>query len=393
VNNPRLTNLLVPGVAHMRPVVPHLEAMGVLNHFYYSHNRATTPASLGLPDDRGSNLWLKEYLVRAHLRTIGWRFTDQMFPLYHALWEQQVLANWRPAPVTHLLLWGAGRKILGRAGLEGSARIGLAVNSHPRLFTDLLAAEGDRLGIAQTRKLTNLQQYIVDEVAACDYIHAESVFTRDSFIRNGFPADRVLLITTGQNLSRFYPVTEDERRVSREKFRVLCVGQIALRKGQVHLLKAWKQMNLPNAELTLIGEVNHQIEPFITPYRDQFTHLLRVPNTEMRAHMATSSVLVLPTIEDGYAFVVVEALACGIPVITTANNGSADLVRDGENGFVVPAGSPEALADKLSLLHADPALLHKLQEGAMATRATIGSWQDRVQEYAVLYRRLAGRAQ
>jgi glycosyltransferase involved in cell wall biosynthesis len=58
----------------------------------------------------------------------------------------------------------------------------------------------------------------------------------------------------------------------------------------------------------------------------------------------TSDVFVFPSIEDGFAIVVGEALACGLPVITTRNTGASDLVQPGENGEIVPIRDPEAIA-------------------------------------------------
>jgi glycosyltransferase involved in cell wall biosynthesis len=61
----------------------------------------------------------------------------------------------------------------------------------------------------------------------------------------------------------------------------------------------------------------------------------------------TSDVRVFPTLSDGFAMVVTEAFACGLPVITTDQAGASDLVRHGENGLIVPAGDALALRDAL----------------------------------------------
>ena len=58
----------------------------------------------------------------------------------------------------------------------------------------------------------------------------------------------------------------------------------------------------------------------------------------------TSDLMLFPSVEDGFALVVAEALACGLPVITTPNTGASDLIRPGENGEIVPIRDPQALA-------------------------------------------------
>jgi len=59
----------------------------------------------------------------------------------------------------------------------------------------------------------------------------------------------------------------------------------------------------------------------------------------------TSDLMLFPSVEDGFALVVAEALACGLPVITTPNTGASDLIRPGENGEIVPICDPKALAE------------------------------------------------
>jgi glycosyltransferase involved in cell wall biosynthesis len=387
--HPRLTNLLVPGAGNLQYLASALHELGALNLFVYSHARSTTPESLGLPKERAINLWPKEYLVRGHLRVTGWRFANMLFPIYHRIWASGVLRYWRPAPVIHVLLWGASRRVLERAGTEGSATLGLVANSHPDVFRRLLAEEADRIGVKHAQSGPGLEPMILEEVARCHHLHVESEFVRRSYAAAGVPAERIHVVRPGKDLRRFYPRLPEEAAAADDQFRVLCVGAISLRKGQLHLLEAWRQLALPKAELTLIGGVVEEIEHLVRPYAGQFRHIIRAE--ELRPHFVRSSVMVVPSIEDGHAHVVGEALACGIPVITTVNTGAADYIHDGVNGFIVPAASPEALAEKLLALYCDRDLLGALEHGARATIRTVGSWADRARDLADLYRRIAPR--
>lgn len=385
---PRLANLLVPGAGNLQQLAPHLHELGVLNLFVYSHRRSTTAASLGLPEDRALNLWMKEYLTRGHLKLIGWRHSEQLFPIYNAIWQAGVLRHWRPAPVVHVLLWGAAQRVLERARREGSVTVGLIANSHPLQLQQLLAEEAVRLGIPFERaKDHRLIDAVLGEVARCDHLQAESEFTKRSYIAAGFPAERIHVVRPGKELTRFYPASDAEEQEALSRFRVLCVGAVSLRKGQVHLLEAWRRLHLPNGQLTLIGGINAEVASIVRGYDGEFEHFGRVES--LRPYFVRSSVLVVPSIEDGHAHVVGEALACGIPVIATVNTGAADYIRNGVNGYIVPVASPEAIAEKLEALHRDPALLRALREGARATIATVGDWRDRARDFAALYRRIA----
>jgi glycosyltransferase involved in cell wall biosynthesis len=383
-----LVNVLIPGAANFQYLVPHLAELGVLNSFMYSHKLSSTPESLGLQKGLGYNFWPKEYLTQGHMKLIGWYGADTFLPLYYRLWEMGVLRNLRPAPVTHLLLWGAGRQILKRVRADKGVSLGLVANSHPTDLNNLLSEEADSLGI-KPRIMPRLRSRVLEEIDLCDHFHAESQFTRNSFIKNGFPADRIHVVSPGKDLNRFSPPTQKEadQRKNDKRFRVICVGALSLRKGQVHLLEAWRKLRLQNAELVLVGSETRDMRPLFAKYAGEFTYIRRAP--ELRPLLINSSIMVLPSIEDGHAHVVGEALACGLPVITTVNTGSADYIKEGINGYVVPVASAQAIAEKLLVVYENPDLLESLHQGAQATIKTIGSWRDNAVKLAALYRKLA----
>src|SRR5439155_16806403 len=80
-----------------------------------------------------------------------------------------------------------------------------------------------------------------------------------------------------------------------------------------------------------------------------------------------SSVLVHPSVSEGFGYVVAEAMASGIPVIVTRNTGSAELVVDGKNGYVVPARDPGAIRDRLAHLASHPAVTREMGRAARET--------------------------
>jgi len=92
----------------------------------------------------------------------------------------------------------------------------------------------------------------------------------------------------------------------------------------------------------------------------------------VRRHYQWADVFVFPTICDSFGIVQVEALAAGLPVITTANAGS--VVRAGIDGFIVPIRDAAAIAEKLDRLAADPDLLKKMSFAAV-DRAREFSWE------------------
>lgn len=156
----------------------------------------------------------------------------------------------------------------------------------------------------------------------------------------------------------------------------------------MYLLEAWKKLNLPNAELLLIGSLSHEMNPLIRRYEGVFRHIPFVPNEQLLQYYGRSSVFVLPSVEDGFAVVIGEAMACGLPVITTYNTGAADIIAHGRHGFVVPIRSPEAIGEHLELLYRNPELRNEMAEAALNKAQTELGWDIYAGRLCDLYRSL-----
>jgi starch synthase len=102
-----------------------------------------------------------------------------------------------------------------------------------------------------------------------------------------------------------------------------------------------------------------------------------LPNQTVLELMRQSDVLVFPTLFEGRALVVLEALSQGIPVITTINSGTADVIVNGESGFLVPARSTEEIYQALERLYVDRELLSHMKEGALRIAGRSGWAQYR----------------
>ena len=128
--------------------------------------------------------------------------------------------------------------------------------------------------------------------------------------------------------------------------RVLFVGSAVLNKG-IHILgTAAQKLSHRNYEFKIAGGVSDLIRN--SEITQKLDFLGRVPRIEIKKEYSLADIFVLPTFAEGSAQVVYEALAAGLPVITTKAAGS--VVRDGVEGFIVPAGNAEALADKIEEL-------------------------------------------
>ena len=174
----------------------------------------------------------------------------------------------------------------------------------------------------------------------------------------GVSSDKIFVAGQAVDASRFAGVQPSSHghRV------VLFVGQFEERKGVDDLLAAFDQLADPSAELRLVG--NGSLEDHIRRRvngASRVTIVGHVAQDELPGELERATCLVLPSVttretNEPWGLVVNEAMHAGLPVIATDAVGAAvgGLVRDGENGFVVPERNPERLADALRRLLGDP---------------------------------------
>jgi len=201
-----------------------------------------------------------------------------------------------------------------------------------------------------------------------------SNFARDSFVTEGIPVEKLKVIPYGADLSLFNLPTDRRKGDSRggkEKFRILYVGSITQRKGISYLLRAYKHFAGSGTRLTLVGSLPTDVSAF-TSWRDLFTHVPHVPQKLLPAQYAQADVFAFPALIEGMGLVVLEAMASGLPVITTPN-GPGDIVRDGVDGFVVPIRDVNAIVDKLEYLRTHPEQRFQMGKNARK-RAHEYSW-------------------
>jgi len=219
-----------------------------------------------------------------------------------------------------------------------------------------------------------------EEAIMADRVLAGSEYVKESLIQNGVDPSRVTVIPYGADIERFRPIS----RPNGGLFRLLFVGQISQRKGIKYLLEAVKQLNLPGIELVLVGCVVGAGKG-LTAYRDTFTHVPHVPHHQVHAYFQQGDVFVYPSLHEGSVLAIYEALASGLPVITTPNSGS--VVRDGIEGFVVPIRDVEALKEKILLLYENKELRGEIGRNARK-RAEEFTWQAYRQRLGALLHRL-----
>jgi glycosyltransferase involved in cell wall biosynthesis len=170
--------------------------------------------------------------------------------------------------------------------------------------------------------------------------------------------------------------------------RLVCVGRLCEQKGQLLLIDAAVQLakHAPGFELVLVGDGPRRavLEQRIASHGLQ--DIVRITgwlsNAGVRREVQAARALVLPSFAEGLPVVLMEALALGRPVVTTFVAGIPELVRDGVNGWLIPAGDVDALAAAMFAVLSTPA--DKLTSMGSAGAAAVQKLHDVRREVAHL---------
>lgn len=300
--------------------------------------------------------------------TSGWIWYLQSL-LFDA-WTAQ-----RLVPADMLQVWSNfGLKSLLRSKEMGMMTMVKHASSHPIYQAKLLTEEYARWG-RQFRVIKAISRRSAIELEMADYVCVPSDFVYQSFLAQDFSEERLLKIPFGSDTERYYPPEQQ----TPHPFRVLFVGQIGLRKGVPDLLEAWRQLAWHDAELWLVGNVSAEFKSLLPRWNGlPGLKLIRyIPDPVVLYQQ--SDLFVFPTIEEGSALVTYEALACGLPTVTTQNSGS--IIRDGIEGFIIPIRDADAVAQKMEVLRSDDRLRHEMGQRARQ-RSERFSWNKHSESFA-----------
>jgi glycosyltransferase involved in cell wall biosynthesis len=190
------------------------------------------------------------------------------------------------------------------------------------------------------RHVLTLLQY-----RSADVVNPWSCWAAESFVREyGVAPERIQVVPPGTDLSLWHPAPDASTR-SAQRVRLLFVGADFERKGGDLLVDVFQKFFADTCELHLVTKHAVGARPGIQVYRDF------APNDErLRALYASSDILVLPTRADCFSLASIEAMASGLPVITTSVGGIPEIVVDGETGILIPPGDALALRQAIQQL-------------------------------------------
>lgn len=384
----RDVTLIALGRFHHFHLARQLEARGRLNAVWTGYPRYKLRDEHGIPAEK--------------IRTFPWLYVPtQLLGRVPILGRSQALAremHWRAVEAIDLRvastiteattlvgLSSGGLRSGRRAQATGGRYVCDRGSTHIRFQDAILKDEYRRWKLEFHGVDERVMAKEEAEYEAADQITVPSRFCSESFLVQGVPAAKLNVIPYGGRLDRFRRVAEPDP----DAFTVVFVGGVSVRKGVPYLLEAFGRLRHPHKRLKIIGNVLPDFEGLLRQLpTDGVEFLGAVSNTELPSHYSTADVMVLPSLEEGLALVMAEAMACGCPVIASENTGARDLFSDQVEGRILPIRSTDALVEALEAMSQDRPSARALGQRAQERIRSLGGYDRFGDDWAALLDRM-----
>ncbi|OZV69234.1 glycosyltransferase family 4 protein [Winogradskyella aurantia] len=356
------------GKQHSYQVAKAMDQLGVLDTFYTSayvrykglqrfflrtkNNYFTRRFVTGLSGDQINANWrfeLKEILFRKlygkSIKTQNAVYNrDVKFDAYVA---QQIEKRAKREDLKDKLFWGfqgSCYKSLKAARKAGMITVIELATAHVVAAKRILGEE-QKLQPEWADSIDNLrfpkayEDRLIEEPHLADYVVAASEFTKATLLEVGVPEPKILYLPLGVEVAE---VASKREAKYKKPIKLLYAGTVTQRKGIKYLLEAIKSYDSSEIELHIYGHVQGSGEAF-KAYEADVCYHGPVSQTELFTLYKNFDFLVLPSIFEGFGLVIIEAMAAGLPVVTTKHTYGAELISHEENGFLVDIRSISGL--------------------------------------------------
>mgnify|MGYP003668691275 CR=1 FL=1 len=215
------------------------------------------------------------------------------------------------------------------------------------------------------------------ELQLADLVIVPSTFVRDSLF--AAPAFKAPIAVVPYGCPKSIPQIRNPKSEIRNPLKLLFAGTLSQSKGLADLLEAIQplgnQVHLSIAGSPSSSDVSTLLHSALRTPHSAITLLGQLPHARLLEEMHHHDVFVLPTLYEGLALVLLEAMSRGLPVITTENSGIADLIENGKQGIVLPIRRPDLIRDQLDRMISDPTVLQSMGSAAFEW-SRMNSWAD-----------------
>jgi glycosyltransferase involved in cell wall biosynthesis len=295
--------------------------------------------------------------------------TNRLLPFIGRRWDV-IYFPWNSAAVSYLPLFDLGIPVV-------------------------LSCRGSQVNIAPlNERRAELRDGLKITFERAAAVHCVSENIRQAAMRWGLPDKRACVIRPAVDADFFTPAAHVLAQM--DVFRLVTTGSLAWVKGHEYALLAVRQLcdaGVP-VMLTIIGNGPERGRVLYTiddlGLNDRVRCLGSLSPEEVRAHLHQSDVFLLSSLSEGISNAVLEAMACGLPVVTTDCGGMREAVTDGVEGFVVPVRDPQAMAAALLRLWQETALRQQMGQAGRARVLAEFQLSQQVSDWLTLLKQVTG---
>jgi len=361
--------LATPGGWHLPRTAAAFAARGELAGLWISGKNGNR-----IPADKYRRCWPFHLAMKPFYHGAPQILQERAFYAFFPLWRAWLKRQpWPDCNVVQAIM-GFATEPFDRAGKTGALKVVDCQNSHPTTYQGHWQRECDLWCPGEKVPIPRwMFERMRRELAWADLILCPSTFVRDTMVAGGLQAEKCFINPFGADTSIF---TKRGSVPARSRF--VCVGTICLRKGHQYFFRAFElvKKQLPDAELVCVGDVKTDFRREWPKWRGSFTHLERLDHGQIAGLFQGCTAFVLVSVEEGFARVIPEAMAAGLPIIATHESGATTLVTDGVEGLIVNRSDPRQIASAMIRLACDTALNRKMGEAAFQKGAVKNTWQD-----------------
>lgn len=394
------------GKQHSYHVAKALSDLGYLKKFYTSSYIRSARLQKQLIR-LGDTFWTRRFLegLGGELVVSNWRFELKEF-IYNRLFGngfRTQMAIYQRDVLFDRFISQQVHQFAGRAfwGFQGSCNDSLLAAKNAGKYTvcelttahvtsaQRMLGEEQKLHPEWADSFDNLifpvqyQRRLEEEPFLADKVVAASKFTKQSLLDAGLSSDKIYHLPLGFDAGS---IPFDQHSFSPYKDRplkLLYVGRITQRKGIKYLLEAVKQYSRKDVELFIIGNKHGRGEG-LKYYKGLFQLHPSLAQSKVFNSYREYDALVLPSVFEGFGLVIVEAMAAGLPVITTPHTIGPDIIEEDQNGYLVPIRDVNAIQesiDKLANKRPEALLNMRINARNSAMKFTWDAYRDRLKEF------------
>lgn len=204
----------------------------------------------------------------------------------------------------------------------------------------------------------------IKETQLAQYHIVASSFSKKAVLKGGIDEKNIFVVPYGVEGVKF---NKAKRNRTDDVLRFLFVGEVNQRKGIQEILKVAKKISNPKIEFHIVGYGSELHRELYTPYKSYVTFHGPLFADELENIYANSDVFLFPVMGEGFGLVVLEALSSGLPVICSENCVGRDVIKEGENGFVIPPCDANILLDRIMWFWKNKDKLGEMSNNAINT--------------------------